>query len=396
MSLTQSLLQALLPRSKFMECNGMVVANLHTMGLRQHQLDALLAILNHFSNHQSVAVVVQPTGSGKSLVAYMAPYVLNVMKVLIITPNPQMTEQMYEDVCGNVTIFEKLGFIDRSSREIFLEKPLKVCKSSDLNGMNNYNYVIANAHKFGAARSNSSVDISSFPRDLFDLIIVDEAQHYPPLTWSGVVNHFTGKKLFLTATPFNRNKSIVDAAQGRICYDMSLDAAVQRRIIRDAAFDEVQVSDIDGVNVRRSTCRRVWTNLLAHDALHPQVKHQALVLVKRTMTADAIARVFNTELGFQAEVAGSFHCRSMNNYRRFLSGELRVLIVCGKLVEGFNRPEVSVVGILRDISSVTLYRQFVGRSYRPCVGEPATLQAKVVSHVKFGQRVHFDDNSVAQ
>jgi superfamily II DNA or RNA helicase len=82
----------------------------------------------------------------------------------------------------------------------FVEVGLSVFKTNEIPQMNAFNIVIANAHKFG---SNTDVDLAEIPRT-FDLVIVDEAHHYPAPSWKSIVDHFPGsKKLFLTAVRRN-------------------------------------------------------------------------------------------------------------------------------------------------------------------------------------------------
>ena len=70
-----------------------------------------------------------------------------------------------------------------------LLKLLKITQIDDAM-QQNFEVVIANAHKFGASKN---VDLQELPRDRFDTIIVDEAHHYPAPTWTKIVNHFTSK-----------------------------------------------------------------------------------------------------------------------------------------------------------------------------------------------------------
>jgi superfamily II DNA or RNA helicase len=70
-------------------------------------------------------------------------------------------------------------------------------KTDQIKNMEMNNLVIANAQKFS---SNSNVDIDNIPADLFDLVIVDEAHHYPARTWKRIIDYFQmSKKVFLTA-----------------------------------------------------------------------------------------------------------------------------------------------------------------------------------------------------
>ena len=70
----------------------------------------------------------------------------------------------------------------------------------------------------------------------------------------------------------------------------------------------------------------------------------------------------------------------------------RILVSCGKATEGFDRPQISVVGVLRNVSpsSVVLFSQFVGRSVRMLhPGDPVT--ATIVSHVFHHQRDNYNN-----
>lgn len=67
-------------------------------GLRKAQLGAVHAIAAHYSiSHQSGAsVVIMPTGSGKSAVMMMAPYVLAAKKLLVVVPSVMLRGQLNE------------------------------------------------------------------------------------------------------------------------------------------------------------------------------------------------------------------------------------------------------------------------------------------------------------
>ena len=78
-------------------------------------------------------------------------------------------------------------------------------------------------------------------------------------------------------------------------------------------------------------------------------------------------------------------------FKDFVNGDIRVLVVAGKLLEGFDRKHVSVVGIVRKVAreSKVLFAQFVGRAVRKFDNiDPVTTI--VVSHEFYNQRENFD------
>jgi len=82
--------------------------------------------------------------------------------------------------------------------------------------------MVVNAHKVG---SKSRVAIEGtlllitnkdLPRN-YDLVIVDEAHHYPAKTWKLLVDYFSNtNRLFLTATPLWRGKPILEEQQKHV------------------------------------------------------------------------------------------------------------------------------------------------------------------------------------
>ena len=96
--------------------------------------------------------------------------------------------------------------------------------------------LITNAHKIS---DQSAVKVTDIPDDCFDLVIVDEAHHYPARTWKQLVDHFpNSKKIFLTATPEHNGYPILQDPP-YVCYKLSHDDAVKDGVIRKVAFYEL-------------------------------------------------------------------------------------------------------------------------------------------------------------
>lgn len=69
----------------------------NTRGLYRAQLGAIHAIASHFTISAEPAIVTMPTGSGKTAVLMMAPFVLRSTRALVITPGRLVREQIAED-----------------------------------------------------------------------------------------------------------------------------------------------------------------------------------------------------------------------------------------------------------------------------------------------------------
>lgn len=105
------------------------------------------------TNKPNIALVVLPTGSGKTGIAVLAPFVLNSTRVLVITPSVKLTEQISNNFgylfSFNLTsllfaltilfsfgegpsFYEERGLITGEQLAGFVEPPFAVYKTENL------------------------------------------------------------------------------------------------------------------------------------------------------------------------------------------------------------------------------------------------------------------------
>ena len=213
------------------------------VSLYPHQVEAVLKLHDYFDpqkyrpNSSNIALVVLPTGCGKTGVAVLASYALNASRVLVITPSIIISRQIHA-AYGNFLI--EHGVISNTPDVVQAVLPTRslIKKSTEIRDGMSSMVMVVNAHKIGG---QSSVRIEDIPRDGYDLVIVDEAHHYPAPTWKLLVDHFSNsRRLFLTATPEHKGKPILEIPP---CYELKRGVAVDRGIIRDVMFDETTGGD---------------------------------------------------------------------------------------------------------------------------------------------------------
>ena len=137
-----------------------------------------------------------------------------------------------------------------------------------------------------------------------------------------------------------------------------------------------------------------------HDITDPSVKHQGMVLAQ---TKEGInpAHLFcktynglpknNSHEPFQSLCKVYVSETSRYILEAFVKGEIRVLVIIGRLLEGFDHKPVSVVGIVRNVGqrSRVLFAQFVGRAVRK-INSDDPVSAWIVTHPCFNQRQNFE------
>lgn len=208
--------------------------------LYQHQVDAVEAACQSLQgqNATSIALVVLPTGCGKTGVAVLAAYALNASRVLVITPSVKISKQIHENFCGSENrhcfLLER-NIIKADEESSICPSGAYITNTSKIRQHMRDPFMVVNAHKIGGT---SSVKIEDIPNNAYDLVIVDEAHHYPALTWKTLVDHFDGsRRLFITATPEYRGEPILKNPGP--CFKLSRAEAVQRGIVRNIDFHEV-------------------------------------------------------------------------------------------------------------------------------------------------------------
>ena len=141
--------------------------------LHPHQVEAALKLYDYFDpqkktqNKDSIALVVLPTGCGKTGVAVLANYALNASIII--------SRQIHK-AYGNFLIKCQVIKDTPTANLSVLPTRTLIKKSSEIREGMSSMVMVVNAHKIGG---QSSVRIEDIPRNGYDLVIVDEAHHYP-------------------------------------------------------------------------------------------------------------------------------------------------------------------------------------------------------------------------
>ena len=381
-------------------------------GVWKHQVDAVKAIREHFEKNPQpkTALCVLPTGGGKTGIAVLAPYALNKSRVLVITPSVKISEQIHHAFVGNEAIDKpsflvKQGCVTKENFRKYIPWCAGLLQATNFNTCFSSHLIISNAHKFG---TKSRIQIDTIPKDV-DLVIVDEAHHYPSKTWKLIVDHFDKSiKLFVTATPKYKNKDILENQKDYTCFEISRARLAEQGIIRNLIFPEDYESDSqpeynknDDAETNKlkyekavidafvKISKKVQELVILHDSKNPDHFHQAMILCQTIETrnpSDSFVKAYNQSVNNDREMCHAYTGKtSKQTLDRFLKKKFRTLIIVGRLTEGFDHPNVSVVGIARNVQSRILFAQFVGRALRK-LDSNDTVDACIVSDKIFEQR----------
>jgi len=169
--------------------------------LREPQVEAYQTLYEFFKAGRKTAVIQIPVGCGKSGIAAIAPFGIARGRVLVVAPNVTIKKGLFEslDVTNRQKCFwRKRGIL---TDEAMIGGPfaasldtgnVSVCEKS--------HFVVTNVQQLATTPEKW---LHKFPKDFFDLIVVDEAHHSPANSWKLVLDHFDKARVInMTATPF--------------------------------------------------------------------------------------------------------------------------------------------------------------------------------------------------
>ena len=195
-------------------------------GLRNAQLGAAHAIASyHTLKKKNAGIIVMPTGSGKSAVIMMIPFLIQAKKVLIVTPSIMVRGQIYED-------YKDLTSLKQADVFHMMCSPPKVYECQNM--FSNDIYEQVKNSDVVVATPRCALSLSESPlKSTFDLVIIDEAHHIPAPTWHQIlVNISEAHHYLFTATPFRRDRQEI---KGELLYSYPLSMAY-----RDGIFSEIR------------------------------------------------------------------------------------------------------------------------------------------------------------
>ena len=342
--------------------------------LRPYQQEAVDATLNHFRKSDESAVIVLPTGAGKSLViAELAR--LARRKILVLTHVKELVEQ-------NHAKYQSYGL----SGGIY---------AAGLKRKEKHHQVT-----FASVQSVAA-NLDQF-RDEYSLVIIDECHRvsgeetsqYQRIIELLRQQNDSLKVLGLTATPYRlamgwiyryhyrgfvRGTDDEQDKPFRHCiYELPLSYMINRGYLTRPELVNAAVAQYDfsaltqdrfgeyaekDVNQLLSKHQRV-TRAIIEQVMEMAAERQGVMIFAATVQhAQEIAGYLPEQE--TALVTGATDLRDRDRLiQRFKQRQLKYLVNVSVLTTGFDAPHVDLIAILRPTQSVSLYQQIVGRGLR--------------------------------
>jgi DNA repair protein RadD len=349
--------------------------------LRDYQQDAVDATLNHFKKTLDPAVIVLPTGAGKSLV--IASLALKARgRVLVLAHVKELVEQnheKYESYGASAGIFSA-GLGRKDSREKVIFSSIQSVAHADSSFFDGFTLVVIDeCHRVSMESDTQYRKVIESLQNTGERVCILGLTATPYRLSTGWLYQFHYRGEMRSQEPKFFKKCIYELSLSYMikngyltppiqidspvaCYDFdSLLERTEGRVIRPEDLEEslrdqkritpsimkniVDLSqDREGVMIFTSTIKH------AIEILDYMPKDQTRVVIGDTPSSE------------REEVISDFKAR-----------KVKYLINVSVLTTGFDAPHVDLIAILRPTKSVGLYQQIVGRGLRLSPGKEDCL-----------------------
>ncbi|PQJ88730.1 DEAD/DEAH box helicase [Aliivibrio sifiae] len=344
--------------------------------LRPYQQDSVKAVIHYFRKHTTPAVLVLPTGAGKSLVIAELARIAKG-RVLVLAHVKELVEQNHEKYEGygeEASIFSAgLGRKENDKKVVFAS----------------VQSVVRNLDSF---------------KDQFSLLVIDECHRVPDnkdTSYRKVIEHLQTqnsgiKVLGLTATPYRlgigwiyqyHTRGQVKTDTPRFFRDCIFELPIQYLLdegfltpaklldapvlsydfsqLKPASTGKYKESELDLV-IEES--KRATPQIVQQIVEYAKDRKGVMIFAATVRHAQEILSLLPPE---QSElVIGDTKVVERDAIiQRFKKQQTKFLVNVSVLTTGFDAPHVDLIAILRPTESVSLYQQIIGRGLRLAEGK---------------------------
>ncbi|NQZ33693.1 MAG: DEAD/DEAH box helicase [Oceanospirillaceae bacterium] len=339
--------------------------------LRPYQRDAVAATVSYFRRHSSNALIVLPTGAGKSLVIAELAAIAN-RRVLVLAHVKELVEQNHQ----------KFRLYDLDSSVFSAGLKQKDSKAKVV--FASIQSVVRNLKHF---------------KEQYSLVIIDECHRiseHSDSQYAKVIALLKShnkqlKVLGLTATPYRLGIGWIyqyhyhgyarnDAnAPFRDCiYELPLSYMIKHKYLTppkvyDAAIAQYNFSQLPGYETDSCSTAALNTLLIANQRVTQSIIEQVIELSRTrqgVMIFAATVKHAEEVFSYLPSEQSAIITGATDNAERdllisaFKARKLKYLVNVSVLTTGFDAPHVDVIALLRPTQSVSLFQQIVGRGLR--------------------------------
>ena len=323
-------------------------------GLRGPQLGALYALLGHLRFPSDSAIVVLPTGTGKTETMLSTLVAGQCSKLLVTVPSDFLREQIFSK-------FLTLGLL----------KQFKVIEADALNPI-----VGIVKNRFSSAEdlesffskcnviittmsllTSCSVDDQEKMAKLSSHVFIDEAHHVKAASWNDFKNKFPKEKVIqFTATPFRNDGKRLD---GKILFNFPLKIAQKEGYFSKIDFIAIREYDLEKGD---KSIADAAVKKLREDRINKN--HILMARCNSKERANQIFKLYEPHTDLNPVVIYSGAPNAKKTYEKIIKKEAKIIVCVDMLGEGFDLPELKIAAFHDIRKSLPITLQLAGRFTR--------------------------------
>ncbi|MFT3703019.1 MAG: DEAD/DEAH box helicase family protein [Agriterribacter sp.] len=328
---------------------------LNQYGLRQPQIGAIHMILGHLTVPLESAIVVLPTGTGKTETMLSALVALPCKRILVVVPSDSLRNQIAKKfitlgllksfgIIGPQALYPivgviKQGFSNSEELKLFFEQCNVIVTTMNI-------------------LSRLSEEDQSSLSDVCSCLFLDEAHHVKARTWDAFKNKFPAEKIVqFTATPFRNDGQRIE---GRIIFNFPLKKAQEQGYFKKIQFLPIREYERDKADIliAQLAIQRLREDIAAG------YEHILMARCENKERANMVYELYRTEADLKPVLLYSGVLGFRESYERILSKEARIIVCVDMLGEGFDLPELKIAAFHDIRKSLPITLQFAGRFTR--------------------------------
>lgn len=331
-------------------------------GLRRPQLGALYSVLGYWqSGVQEPALVIMPTGTGKTDTMVSIMVAAQLPRLLVLVPTDALRDQI-SDAFLHLGVLQQLGIVGPTALRPAVgrmshgfptpedaEQFAAAC-----------NVIVATPNALQACLPESRQRVL----DACTCLFVDEAHHAPARTWMEVLQAFEGRqRILFTATPFREDGQVLP---GRAVFRFPLREAqadgyftqIDYQAVTSLQHPDPVLADSALKRLRHERSAGANPILMARAASIPRAKE--LYGIYCRAAADLNPVLLHSQVGGRSRAAGVDALRN---------GSSHVVVCVDMLGEGFDLPRLKILALHDPRQSLSPMIQLVGRVTRQLPGQ---------------------------
>ena len=340
------------------------------MELRKYQQESINSIQEEWNNGRKRTLLVLPTGCGKTVVF------------------TKLAEEMVKQGKRVLILAHRTELLEQASDKLFKITGLKTAlEKADSTAIGSWCRV-----SVGSVQTlQRDKRLNQFPKDYWDVIIVDEAHHILSDGYMKVMKYFdVANVLGVTATPDRSDMRNLGSYFDSLAYEYSLVQAIKEGYLSKIKALTIPLGlDLSNVSMSAGdfkasdvgTALDPYLEQIADEMVKQCADRKTVVFLPLVKTSQKFRDILNAK-GFRAaEVNGESKDRS-EVLEDFEKDRYNVLCNSMLLTEGWDCPSVDCVVVLRPTKVRALYSQMVGRGTRLHPGKEELLLLDFLWHTE--------------